>query len=194
MFKRIVLGGLAGAVLAFLMSTVFHVATQLGEVGVKALPNEDALMAALRSEMHDTGIYYFPTSNMTPGRSKEQVEADTAAYLAKYKQGPNGVVIFNPGGEDFVFGKHILNQFLFSLISGLLIALILQTTASATSYGKRWGIVILITVIGATIYTLPYWNWYGFPLKYILAELATWTISWAVAGLAMAAIAKPTNA
>ena len=45
-----------------------------------------------------------------------------------------------------------------------------------------------------TIYTLPYWNSYGFPENYIIAELITWTMSWAVAGLAMAKISKPAAA
>ena len=194
MFKRILLSGIAGAVLAFLMSTVFHIATHLGEVGVKGMANEDALISVLRAQLHESGIYYYPGPNMAPGRSKEQVDADTAAYLAKYKAGPNGILIFNPGGEEFSFPKHILNQFLFSLVSGLLLAWILQTTATATSYGKRLLIVIVVTILGATIYTLPYWNWYGFPCNYILAELFTWTISWGVAGLAMAKISKPVSA
>jgi hypothetical protein len=194
MFKRIVLSGIAGAVLVFLMSTVFHLATRLGEVGVKGIANEDAVMATLRSEIHESGFYYFPGPNMAPGRTKEQMDADNAAYMAKYKAGPNGIIILNTGGEDFNFPKHILNQFLFSLLSGLLIAWILQVTAAATSYGTRLGIVIVIAITGATIYTLPYWNWYGFPGNYIVAELVTWTVSWFVAGLAMAKISKPVAA
>src|SRR5579862_4591620 len=103
MFKRIVLSGIAGAVLVFLMSTVFHLATRLGEVGVKGIANEDAVMATLRSEIHESGFYYFPGPNMAPGRTKEQMDADNAAYMAKYKAGPNGIIILNTGGEDFNF-------------------------------------------------------------------------------------------
>lgn len=192
MLKRIVLSGVVGAVVVFLMSSIFHMATQLGEVGIKDMPNEDAVASSLRGAVHEAGFYVFPGMNMSPGRSKEQVAADNAAYMAKYKQGPNGIMIYSPGGEDINFGKLLLNQFLFGLVGALLLAWVLQVTASATTYGTRVLIVIAAGLFGGVVYSLPYWNWYNFPTNYITSEISTMVISWAVAGLAMAAISKKT--
>jgi len=194
MFKRIILSTFAGAVIVFLMSSIFHMATHLGEVGIQNAPNEDAIMATLSSSIHEPGFYFFPGMNNSPGRSKEQVAADMNAYLAKYKQGPTGIVIFSPGGVDLNYGKLLLNQFLFGVVAAFLLAWILQTTASATTYGTRVLIVIAAGLFGAALYSLPYWNWYNFPTNYIASEIGTMVVSWGVAGLAMAAMAKPANA
>ena len=192
MSKKIFLGGLLGGVVVFLMSAVFHMATQLGEVGIHGMPNEEAMRATLRASIHEPGIYAIPWADMSSGKSKEQQEADMAAYAAKYKEGPTAMLIYTPGGVEFKFGKALLNQFLFSLVGAFLIAWVLATTASATTYGTRVMIVVAAAFFGGFVYTLPYWNWYNFPINYILAEMGTWVVSWFVGGLAMAAVIKKT--
>src|SRR5580704_16795504 len=195
MGKKIFLGGLLGSVVVFLMSSVFHMATHLGEIGIQPVPNEDAVRATLRSSIHEAGFHYFPGGNMAPGRSKEQQAADYAAQLAKWKEGPTGIVIFNPGGADLQFGTKLVNEFLFGLVGAFLLAWVLGVTAGATSYGTRVLIVTAAAMFGGAVYTMPYWNWYGFPTNYIASEIGTMVVSWAVAGAAMAAvIKKPTTA
>lgn len=190
MRKKIFLGGLLGGVVVFLMSAVFHMATQLGEVGIHGMPNEEAMRVALRATMHEPGIYAIPWADMSSGKSKEQQEADMAAYAAKYKEGPTALLIYTPGGVEFSFGKALLNQFLFSLVGAFLMAWVLATTAGATSYWTRVLIVAVAALFGGFVYTLPYWNWYKFPANYIWAEIGTWVVSWFVGGLAMAAVIK----
>jgi hypothetical protein len=192
MGKKIFLGGLLGGVVVFLMSAVFHMATQLGEVGIHGMPNEDAMREILRGSIHEPGIYTIPWVDVSSGKSKEKQEADMAAYAAKYKEGPTAMLIYTPGGVEYSFGKALLNQFLFSLVGAFLIAWVLGTTASATTYGTRVMIVVAAALFGGFVYTLPYWNWYNFPVNYILAEMGTWVVSWLVAGLAMAAVIKKT--
>ncbi len=190
MGKKILLGGILGGIVVFLVSSIFHMATQLGEEGVKPVPNEEAVLANMSSSIHDAGFYYFPQANMSPGRTKEQKQADQATYLAKYKQGPTGILIYSPGGKDFNFGRLLGNQFLFGLVASFLLSWILAVTAGATSYGTRVLIVIVAALFGGIVYSLPYWNWYDFPTNYIIAEIGTMVVSWAAAGLAMAAVVK----
>jgi hypothetical protein len=190
MGKKIFLGGLLGGVVVFLMSAVFHMATQLGEVGIRPIPNEAAMREVLRGAIHEPGIYAIPSADMSPGKSKEQQEAADAAYAAKYKEGPTAMLIYTPGGVEFKFGKALLNQFFFSLVGAFLVAWVLATTAAATTYGTRVMIVVVAALFGGFVYTLPYWNWYNFPANYILAEMGTWVVSWFVGGLAMAAVIK----
>jgi len=191
MAKKIILGGLVGAVIVFIVSSLWHTVLGLGEVGIKTLPNEDTVQAALRASITQPGFYFFPAPNMTPGRSKEQRAADDAAYASKYRQGPNGILIYSPGGEDFNFGKALLNQFLFNLVAALILAWILSVGAAGTSFGGRWLIVFLASIFAGVVFILPYWNWYNFPLNYVLGDMAGWAVSWGVGGLGMAKIVKP---
>ena len=186
MAKRIVLGGLLGGVMAFLMGSFFHMATHLGETGIRNLPSEDNVVGAMRTSIHEPGLYFFPGMDM----SKRPTDAEQAAYLEKYQQGPTGILIFSPGGEGLQFGKRLFNQFLFVLVAALIVALILGITASSTTFATRVLIAVLIAVFAGTWSDLPYWNWYNFPTNYTCARILEGMLTWGVAGLGMAAVVK----
>jgi hypothetical protein len=185
--KRILLGGLAGGVVVFLVSGFFHMATSLGEYGMKPLPNEDATLSMMRTSIPESGLYLFPAADMSKGRSA----ANQEAYMQKYKTGPVGIMAYSREGGDLRFGGLLLNQFLLSLVAALFVAWILGITAGATGYASRVLIVFVTSLFAACVYALPYWNWYRFPASYTIAYIATWSISWLIAGFALAAIIKP---
>jgi hypothetical protein len=189
MGKRIVLAALAGGVLVFIVSGILHSSTHLGEVGIRSIPKEDLVLLTMRNSIPEPGFYYFPAPNLSP-MSKEQKEAEQSKYLAKFKQGPTGILIYKPGGEDLNFGKLLVIQFLIGLIAAFIAAWILGATVSATTYGTRVMIVVLIGLFAEIYIDLPYWNWYGFPMNYTIGHLLGGILSWAVAGLAMAATVK----
>jgi hypothetical protein len=190
MNKRIILGGLVGAVLVFVVSSIWHLAGNLGEIGIKNMPGGGAVETAMRASIHDPGFYFFPPAPPMSGQPKEQAAAAQTAYLEAYKQGPTGILIYSPGGTELQFAKLLLNQFSMNVVAGLLIAWILGIAAGSTTFGSRVLIVLLISIIAGVIYDLPYWNWYGFPMNYTIAHISSWVISWGVAGLGMAAIVK----
>lgn len=190
MAKKILLGGLVGGIVVFLVTGFFHMATSLGEYGIKALPNEDSTLAALRTSVPEPGLYLFPMPDM----SKGQTPASQAAYKEKYRTGPAGIMSYvNPGGQ-FSFGKLLFNQFLFGLVAAWLVAWILGITAGSTTCASRVGIVFATSLFAGCVYPLAYWNWYVFPTGYTVAYIGTWSVSWLIAGLAMAAIVKPSRA
>jgi hypothetical protein len=187
MAKKILLAGLAGGAVVFLVSAFFHMATSLGEYGIKTFPNEDVTIAAMRSSVPESGLYLFPGAGM----SSHPSPAEQAAYLQKYKAGPTGILVVSRGGTDFNFGKLLFLQFLMGLVGSLLLAWVLGITAGATTYGSRVLLVLLASLFAGFVYAMPYWNWYDFPLDYTIAYVATWCASWVAAGLAMAAIVRP---
>jgi hypothetical protein len=189
MGKRIVLAGLAGGVLVFIVSGFLHSATRLGEVGIRPIPNEDLVLLAMRNSIPEPGFYFFPAPNLSP-KSKEEQATEQARYLAKFKQGPTGILIYKPGGEDLNFGKLLAMQFLIGLVAAFIVAWILGATVSATMYGTRLMIVVLIGLFAEIYIDFPYWNWYGFPMNYVIGHLVVGLLSWVAAGLAMAAIVK----
>ena len=186
MTKKIVIGGLLGGVIAFLMGGFFHMATHLGEIGIRSIPSEDNVVASMRGAIREPGLYFFPGMDT----SKHPSDAEQNAYLEKYQQGPTGILIYSPGGEGLQFGARLFKQFLFCLLAGLIAAWILGITAGATTFANRVVIVVLIAVFAGIWSDLPYWNWYNFPSNYTCARLLEGVITWGIAGLGLAAVVK----
>ena len=191
MTKRVLLGALVGGVTVFIVGSLLHTVLGLGEVGVKALPQEDTVLSAMRVAIHEPGFYYFPVPNMTPGRSKEQTQSDNAAYAAKYQQGPTGILIYSPGGVPLNYGKLLGGEFAIDVVSAFFLACILAMGAGGvSSYWKRVFAVTLAGLFATVFLGLEYWNWYNFPTNYTCAYIANGVLDWYFAGLAMAAIVK----
>ncbi|HTV58527.1 MAG TPA: hypothetical protein VMJ93_06615 [Verrucomicrobiae bacterium] len=189
MATNIAINTILGAVLVFVLSSIWHVATPLGEVGVRNLPHETILSLALKTGISDPGFYFFPGINQSKELSKEQQQAEQARYLKAYEQGPTGILIYSPGGVEFNFGKLLVNQFLLGLALAFLIAWVLAATAAGTTYGQRVLLVGGISAFGALLVPLQYWNWYEFPADYTIAYAAGLFICWGLTGVVMAWIA-----
>ena len=192
MTKRVLLGAFVGGIVVFVAGSLCHTVLGLGEVGVKAIPQEDAVLAGMRAAIHDSGFYIFPAPNMTPGRSKEQTNADNAAYAQKYQQGPSGILVYSTGsGVALNYGKLLGGEVAIDVISAFFLACILAMGAGGrSSYWKRVFAVTLAGLFAGLFLGLEYWNWYSFPTNYTVAYIAVALIDWFLAGLAMAAIVK----
>lgn len=191
MTKKVLLGALVGGIVVFIVGSLLHTVLGLGAVGVKAVPQEDAVLSAMRAAIHEPGFYIFPAPNMAPGRTKEQMNADNAAYAAKYQQGPSGILVYSPGGTALNYGKLLGGEFAIDVISAFFLACILAMGAGGvSSYWKRVFAVTLAGLFAAVFLGLEYWNWYSFPANYICAYIANGVLDWYFAGLAMAAIVK----
>lgn len=187
--KRVLLGALVGGVVVFIAGLLLHTVSGLAEVGVKAAPQEDTVLSAMRAAIHDPGFYVFPAPNMTPGRSRAQKDADNAAYMSKYQQGPTGILVYSPGGSPINIGKLLGGEFAIDLVSAFFLACILAMGAGGVrSYWKRVFAVTVAALFAALFLGLEYWNWYNFPLNYTCAYIVVVVIEWFIAGLAMAAV------
>jgi hypothetical protein len=184
--KRVILGGLIGGVVVFLALSVVHVLTGLAEAGVSNMPNEDAVMGVMRTSIHEPGFYFFPGTNQSAGMTKEQKDAEGQRYLQKFEQGPNGILIYHPGGQAFSFGKLLANQFVINLVEAFLAAGLLALLPAGTSYGTRVFVIILLALFAVMGTNAEYWIWYGFPGRYTLGYSLGSVLSWTVGGLAMA--------
>jgi hypothetical protein len=189
MIKRILLVDVVGSVIVFVISSIIHIGLGLGETGIKMLPHEDVLLLAMRASIRDSGIYIFPgtASGLAPNKA---TPAERDDYMAKYQRGPTGILIYQAHGMPLNFAQLLGAQYLFGLIGCLIVAWILVTTAGSTTIVSRVAIVTLISFFAGILYDLPYWNWYGFPADYVTGHIVTNTITWAIAGLGMAAMIK----
>lgn len=191
MLKKIVLGGLTGAVISYIVLSIVHMATGLGEVGVKNLPAEEILAPMMRAAIHEPGFYFFPGVEMKSGMTKDQEKAAQDRWAEKWREGPHGIMIYSPGGAAFNFGKLLAIQFEICIVSALLIAWLLAMAGGGLqSYGAKVLFVAIVALFAALFGNLPYWNWYAFPTGYTIAYMATSVLAWSIAGLGMAKVMK----
>ena len=135
MEKRVILSIVVGSIVVFLVSSIWHMATGLGQVGIQSLPNEDVMLSAMRGSIDSSGLYLFPALDAGATGSKQQ--ASSTLYLEKYKTGPTGILIYHPGGQELAFGKLLAMQFLTGVAGAMLLALVLVMTADATTFLKE---------------------------------------------------------
>jgi hypothetical protein len=78
-------------------------------------------------------------------------------------------------------------EFLSDLIGGLIAAFALaMATLRVRTFGARVGFVTLLGVLSWTLVDFSYWNWFGFPSAYEVAQFLDQVVGMALAGVALA--------
>lgn len=183
--KQVWIAGLVGAVVGFVWGAFSHMVLPLGEIGVGTIPNEGPVLEAMQASLTKTGFYFFPGE----GYNEDMKGPGYAAWVAKLRNGPRGVLVYHPEGSDPMPPQLLLLEFLGNLGGSLIAAwLLLQLPGS---YSNR---VLAITLLGVFSWlgiTASYWIWYGFPADFSLAQLVDGTLQWLIVGLVLAKMVKP---
>jgi len=180
-----VLGGLA----FFFWSYVAHDVLPLGKAGIKEIPNEQAVLASMKANMPEQGLYFLPGLGLPENATRAQQAAAMEARMRKVETGPSGLLVYHPS-LNFSFGKALVIE-LGTNILQVLLAIILLSQTNLTGFGARWRFLSLIGILAAISTNISYWNWYGFPTTYTLAYICTVALGFVIAGLVAAAIVKP---
>lgn len=183
--KKILLAGLAGGLLVFLWGFVSHMLLPVGEMGFTQMPVNSPLLEAMKQNLSAEGLYAFP--GMEVGR--RQTEAEDAVWTGRYKMGPTGLLLYHPVGTDPISPKRLVIQLATDVSGALLLAYLLVAIAGSTGaqvpLAKMLRISTAAGVFGWASIEIAYWNWYGFPCAFVLAELIDQVVGWTLAGLAM---------
>ncbi len=114
------------AVIVFFASSVMHMLLPYHRSDYRQLPNEDNLLASLRSAGLTRGLYVFPFG--TPKEMK------SPAMIEKYTQGPVGMMTVSPGGPPNM-PKFLGLWFVYCLIISFFVAyLVGHTVAPGANY------------------------------------------------------------
>ncbi len=188
---RIILAGLLGAIAMFIWSAVAHMMLPLGHAGIKELPNESAVLDAMKTAVGDqAGLYLFPGLGMGDNPTKQQEEEAMKNYEEKLAKNPSGLLMYHPAGSrPMVMGKWLTVEFLKQLLVSILAVCLLAQTRLA-SYGGRVGFIFVVGLVAAITTNVWYWNWYGFPGAYTAPYMAIEIVGFLLAGLAAALICK----
>jgi hypothetical protein len=191
MNRRILLAGLVGGIALFCWGSLSHIVLGLPEVGIEEIPQfqEEGVKATLRAALPRAGFYFFPGMGVAPGASPTEKQAASKAYEQKYRQGPNGILIFHPEGSEVMTPKQLAIQLALTIVEALLAAWLLSLT-TLTSFSSRVGFVVVLGILMALATNVEYWNWYGFPANYTAAYMLDKVIGFFVVGLVVALMTR----
>lgn len=184
---RIVLAGILGAVAMFVWTSLAHMATPLGNMGLSQIPNEAPLTAEMQRVIGDKdGLYIYPWVDPKDANAMKD-------YAAKLAHSASGLLLYHAPGASGDMTMALVYEFVKEFVEALIAAFLLGW-AGIASYLGRAGFVTLVGVSASISTNASYWIWYKFPCSYTLAYIAITLIGYLVAGLVMAAIVKPAAA
>jgi hypothetical protein len=189
---RTLLAGVLGGIAMFIWSFVAHELLPIGEMGIREIPNEDAVTGALQTNLGDKiGFYIFPGPGLNPGATKEQREEGMKKAEQKMAAGPAGVLIYHPK-RIFNFPKRLGIEFVTEVVEAILAVFLLAQT-NIGGFAGRAGFVLTAGILAAIATNVPYWNWYGFPRIYTFGYMSTQIIGFLLVGI-VAALVLPRRA
>ena len=172
---RTILAGILGGVAMFIWTSIAHVATPLGMVGVSTLPNEGETILSLNNLIGENGGFYlFPSPQKSASSEAPGV-------------GPAGLLVWRPRTVLSLNPANLITEFATELAEAVLAAILLSW-AAVQGFASRVGFVTLLGVAAAITTNVSYWNWYGFPTNYTLVYGLIEVVGYLVAGVAIALV------
>jgi hypothetical protein len=178
----------------FIWTSIAHMALPLGEAGIAEIPNEQAVLAAMQTNIGDkTGLYLFPGLGLGPNPSR-QAKREAMQHMAeKLATHPSGVLMYHPpGSRTLHLGRLLGTEFATELLEVLLAVFLLAQTRLAT-FASRVGFFIIAGILAAIATNISYWNWYGFPCIYTAAYMFTQIVGFLCAGIVAALVLRNTS-
>ena len=182
MNMRIVQAGIAGGIAMFMWGFVSHMVIGVGSHGMKYMPNDAQVVAAMKANMPESGIYFVPGLDMT----REPTAEEWAAAEQKAAAGPTAFVVYNTSGMGLMTPAQLGGEFASNVLGALVVAFILSW--SAPGIGRRTMIGGLIGLAGWLSIDVSYWNWYRFPSAFIVDEMIEQVVGWLLTGLVIALV------
>ena len=189
MRSRILIAGLLGGVALFMWGFVSHMVLQLGDAGLHSVPlppNDQALLDSLHGTLPASGLYFYP--GMDESKAGDQAEMD--AWTARTQTNPHGMIVYQTapyGGMGGQLVREGLTDVAFAMLAALLLSCAL---GCCSSLACRVGFVASLGVVTA-LRPIQQWNWYDFPEKYTLAQVADGVLGFLIMGIVIALIVKP---
>jgi hypothetical protein len=194
MTRRILLAGVLGGIAMFAWTSVAHMVLPLGEAGIQEIPNDRELLDALHAKLGGaSGFYMFPGFGLPADATSAQKRAAMTDYDQKLAAQPSGLLIYHPPGAKELTPGQLVTELL-TEIGGALLMAWLMSRARLERYLSRVGLAAVCGLLAAGATNISYWNWYGFPVSYTLASMATEVVGLTVAGLVAAKLLQPAAA
>ncbi len=190
MTRRVLLAGLLGGIAMYIWTAMAHMVLPLGEAGIKEIPNEPAVLAAMRASLGETsGLYLYPGFGLGPNATAQQKQAAAQQYSQKLVTNPWGILVYHPAGAPPPAVRQFVTEFVVELFESLLVVVLLAQTR-LTSFGLRFAFIAAAGVMVTVWTNTSYWNWYGFPAAYTAAYITSQLVGFLCVALVAAIVLK----
>lgn len=160
--RPLLLGTIFGTLIAFVWHLVAWELIPWHEKTMLSFDRQDEVVAAIAAHVPRDGTY----------------------LLAK----PGAWMLAGIRRDSPSFGTLMINQVLYLMAASFLLTwMVLQT--SGLNYGRKVAFAAVAGLAAGVMIDLPNWNWFGFSGGYTAVNLIDSTITWALAGLAIARVA-----
>jgi hypothetical protein len=187
---KILLAGVLGGIVMFIWTSIAHMCLPLGEVGIREIPNEAAVLDAMKANIGENrGLYVFPGLGLGTKPTREQKNEAMKHMNEKLANNPSGIMMFNPPGRTFSMGRSLGIEFATELLESILVVFLLAQTRIDNFIG-RVGFVFVAGILAAVATNISYWNWYGFPKRYTVAYMFIQVVGFFCVGLVAALVLR----
>ena len=184
---RIFLAALLGAIAMFAWTAIAHMALPLGEAGIQNTMDDEALLAAMKTNVKNKdGLYTYPSMGLGPNATHAEQSKAMETYPATLEKNPSGFFLYHPAGSRAMnMGKFLTVEFVTELIEAFIAVWLLAQTRIVT-FGGRIGFVVAIGILAAISTNVSYWNWWGFPTVYTASYMFIQLVGFFLVGLVAA--------
>ena len=183
---RTVLASVVAGAVWFAWGAFAHMVLQLGDSSFKQLPQEDAVLEALRNANPEDGLYAFPFWGQHGVADDHEAEKEIAAKFAK---GPVGILVYQRSVAEMMPPKTLVLEFLGGTIACFFAAIVIAKMQLPPAHAAFAGGMCAIAAWFS--HTYSEWLWFGFPLSWVRDALVEQLVGWLLAGWIIGMIVRP---
>lgn len=187
---RVLVSTVVAAVILFFWGFLAWSVLPMHKTSGGAFEDEAAVAEVLNANAQVSGVYMLP---YPPDEGADEAAKD--AWEEAHKAGPRALVAVNLSGSDPMAPTVFLIGLATNIVTGLVLSVLLVWARNIP--GGYLARVVLIVGIGFVVgleADLKYWNWLYVPWDWSIMNVLDHVIGFGAAGLAMAAIIRPSDA
>jgi hypothetical protein len=178
---RILISGVIGGLVFFFWGAVAHLALPIGTMGMQFAAPHEAVLGAMKQDFQGEGVYILPS---LPKDKMGDADA-TKAFAPTETSNPYAFVVYQTQGKDTSqMGDNLVKQWASDTLSALIVSFVLAL--GAFGFGKRVLVSAALGLFSWLTVSVPWWNWYRFPMDFTIGSLLEQVVGWLIAGIAMA--------
>lgn len=188
MAKRVLLAGILGGIVMFLWGGLWHDQLPTAFAGLRSLPNQQAVLSVLKTNVPEPGMYLFPGFGVPDDAPFAQKKAAMQNMEKNPTPGPQGLLIYSPTGIG-LSAKTLVTEATTNIIQALLVAFLVAQTG-LRRFSSRLGFAFVLGLVAATSTNISLWNFYQFSTAWIVGQISFLIIGYFLVGIIVAAIVK----
>jgi hypothetical protein len=194
MTKRIFIGAILGAIIAFIWGNISWVVMDWHMQTLHQFKDEATVVKVIKDNAPVSGVYIIPRMpsafSAKPGEDKRTLKAQ---HDARVTEGPRAFVAVTVGPGDPAMKKQIAQYFLTYLGYAFILSILLACCAGGNYIGRVFYVGFLGLLMASYSEFLGV-TWFNFSWEYALLNSLDGLIGWTLAGLVMAAVVRKPRA